>query len=289
MKKIMNKNVLIGFGFGFLLSAVLFFVGGAGITKRELSAGDHGTEEDRRNEGARIDLYRKSPTLQGAKLRLPTEPDAYKIRKLNSVSSNYLDNQGFISRLFTFLTGFTTSVRGSQADRKRYKTNYSCGINNYFDEYRYKTDVPFRCDLSGADLREKDLSGAILNFSTFYKADLSGANMSNIQAIDSNFEEANLSGANLTDAELPRARFVNADLSGADFTNADLFNMRLQNSNVNNANFTNAILYEAIFKEMDLSGADFTGAKVRPYQVEYLEAQGVSGFVVVEAPLVKFF
>ena len=38
---------------------------------------------------------------------------------------------------------------------------------------------------------------------------------------------------------------------------------------------------------MDLSGADFTGAKVRPYQVEYLEAQGVSGFVVVEAPLVS--
>ena len=62
-------------------------------------------------------------------------------------------------------------------------------------------------DLSGADLRDADLSGANLRDADLRDADLSGANLSG----------ADLSGANLRDADLS-----GADLSGANLRDADL-------------------------------------------------------------------
>ena len=295
MKKIMNKNVLIGFGFGFLLSAVLFFIGGVKITNRALSgnSSDLSPEQSGVDNGDAtfFDFMRdrdnhakiKGAELKQARINLFTRADLKKFRRIRREECLYRGNLGFVQRIQIWLAGVDSQ-----------KADSSCGINNYFDEYRYKTDSRFMCDLSGADMLELDLSGALLNFSNLSGADLSGANMSNIQATGADFKEANLSGANLQDANLALAIFRDANLTGANFTGADLFMVDFRGSNLTNVNFTNANLFRVMFEHeilpgesANLTGANFTGAKVRPYQVEYLESQGISGFVVEEAHLMR--
>ena len=56
-----------------------------------------------------------------------------------------------------------------------------------------------RCDLSGADLRNADLSGANLQGADLRNADLSGAN---------------LQGADLRNANIANTRFSNANTNG---------------------------------------------------------------------------
>jgi hypothetical protein len=67
-------------------------------------------------------------------------------------------------------------------------------------------------DLSVADLREADLSGANLRGADLSWADLRGANL----------READLSGANLSWAKLREANLSGADLSWANLRRADL-------------------------------------------------------------------
>jgi uncharacterized protein YjbI with pentapeptide repeats len=63
-----------------------------------------------------------------------------------------------------------------------------------------------RCDLSGANFKRHDLSGA----------DLTGANLQ-----QANFHDANLSGARLSGADLTGANLNKADLRRADLTDAN--------------------------------------------------------------------
>jgi len=67
-------------------------------------------------------------------------------------------------------------------------------------------------DLSGADLRRANLSGANLSGADLRRANLRGANLS----------DANLSGADLSGADLRRANLSGANLSGADLRRANL-------------------------------------------------------------------
>ncbi len=219
--------------------------------------------------------------LQGAELKqshinLFTRADLKKFRRIRREECLYRGNLGFVQRVQIWLAG---------VDYK--KTDSSCGINNYFNEYRYKTDFRFMCDLSGADMRKMDLSSALLNFSNLSGTDLRGANMSNIQAMGVDFTDADLSSAIFRDANLALAIFRDVNLTGADFTDADLFSVDFRGSNLTNVNFTNANLFRVKFENANLTDAIFTGAKVRPYQVAYLESQGISGFVVEEAHLMK--
>ena len=75
-------------------------------------------------------------------------------------------------------------------------------------------------DLSGAKLRGKDLSGAILigtrfNFADLQNANLSGANLTGADLREANLSHANLCGADLTGAALGFTTFANNDLSEA--------------------------------------------------------------------------
>ena len=67
--------------------------------------------------------------------------------------------------------------------------------------------------------------------------------------------------------DLRVANLRGADLIGANLQEADLFGVDLRGANLEGA---------------DLIGANLQGAKVTPSQAEYLRAQGLSGFVVVE-------
>jgi uncharacterized protein YjbI with pentapeptide repeats len=62
-------------------------------------------------------------------------------------------------------------------------------------------------NLSGADLRDADLSGANLSGANLRGADLSGADLNGANLRGADLNGANLRGADLSDAELMNAKF----------------------------------------------------------------------------------
>lgn len=82
-------------------------------------------------------------------------------------------------------------------------------------------------DMTGANVREADLSGAFMDKSIFNGADLREANLAGADLEGAvmrvcNLREANLTGANLTNAILVGADLREAILTGAILTGADL-------------------------------------------------------------------
>jgi uncharacterized protein YjbI with pentapeptide repeats len=94
--------------------------------------------------------------------------------------------------------------------------------------------------LSGADLHDLDLAGALLA-----RANLQGTKLTRCKLMN-----ARLSGAQLADA----------DLSDADLTGADLVNANLARANVARARFDGAVLTDATFSQGQGAGASFAGA-----------------------------
>jgi uncharacterized protein YjbI with pentapeptide repeats len=80
----------------------------------------------------------------------------------------------------------------------------------------------YRADLSGADLSGANLSGADLSGANLSGADLSRADLSGADLSGANLSGADLSRADLSGADLSRADLSRADLSGADLSSADL-------------------------------------------------------------------
>ena len=87
------------------------------------------------------------------------------------------------------------------------------------------------CDLHGANLEDKVLSGGLLS--------------------DSNFSGANMKGAQLT-----KGYAIGSDFSGVDFTNGIVDRVAFDKCNLKGANFSNAVLSGSTF-----SGADLTDVK----------------------------
>src|SRR5215203_6209855 len=90
-------------------------------------------------------------------------------------------------------------------------------------------------DLSGAELRDADLSLADLSNVTLRDANLSGADLQN-----ANLSGADLSSANLQDANLRAANLFNANLVGAYLPEATLEYAELRYANVEGAREVNA-------------------------------------------------
>jgi uncharacterized protein YjbI with pentapeptide repeats len=86
------------------------------------------------------------------------------------------------------------------------------------------------CNLSGANLKRFDLTGA------------------------------DLAGANLTGANLHRAKLTGANLAGANLTGANLNKADLRRTNLAGARLGEAMLFEADLSGSDLSRADLSGA-----------------------------
>jgi hypothetical protein len=104
---------------------------------------------------------------------------------------------------------------------------------------RMHTDV--RPDLSGSNIKIRNLSGA-----DFAGADLRGVMLAG----------ADLSGADLRGADLSRADLMEADLSGADLSGALLGGANLMGADLSGADLTGAVLDGAILYRADLEGSE---------------------------------
>ena len=111
-------------------------------------------------------------------------------------------------------------------------------------------------DLSGADLRDADLSSADLS-----SADLSDANLSGADLRGADLSDANLSGADLSSANLSDANLSGADLSSANLSSADLYGANLYGANLRGADLSSADLSSANLRYADLSYADLRSVK----------------------------
>ena len=130
-------------------------------------------------------------------------------------------------------------------------------------------------DCAGVDLRQRDMSGAILIIADFTKANLSEADLSiaimrSVRLSHANLTEADLTGADLeraiavradfSKAQLVKARLSGADLTGADLTSARLIGAEMPGAVLKGAVLKKALLAEAQLPKVDLTGADLTGA-----------------------------
>ncbi|ECL0005320.1 pentapeptide repeat-containing protein [Listeria monocytogenes] len=104
-----------------------------------------------------------------------------------------------------------------------------------------------RANLSYADLRRADLSGANLrganlSYADLRRADLSGANLRGANLSYADLRRADLSGANLRGANLRRANLSYADLRRADLSGANLRVANLSYADLSYANLRRADL-----------------------------------------------
>ena len=120
-------------------------------------------------------------------------------------------------------------------------------------------------DISGADLRNSDLMGAVMrranlsgcymNPSHLYHADLRESNLTGALFNGSNMRGADLRGADLSGADLDRTVLSDADLSGANLSGANLQRSSLIGAKLAGANLTGANLSGADFVRSDLTDA----------------------------------
>lgn len=113
-----------------------------------------------------------------------------------------------------------------------------------------------RCLHDQRDLRDSDLTDAVLRDSSFSRAQMSGVRMRRAEAVDARFVSTDLSRADLTEAVLRNADFTRATLRGALLVGTDLRQARLFRADLREADLTGALLTGA-----DLSGAMLDGAR----------------------------
>lgn len=111
-------------------------------------------------------------------------------------------------------------------------------------------------DAPGAQLRQAELNGQVLQAANLTRANLQQARLLNTNLTEANLTEANLDDADLTttnlqQASLQRATLRAATLDGTDVSNANLREANLGFADVSNANFEGA----------DLRGANLNGLR----------------------------
>jgi len=137
-----------------------------------------------------------------------------------------------------------------------------------------------RANLRGVDLSSQNLSaamwskdwsedhvGAMMNYSNFSDANLSGSNLSGLVLEGSDFSNANLAGARLNGAltagiQLAGACLRGTNLSGTDLRGQDLRSLDMRRSNLSGADLRKAFLSGADLSDADLRGAKLTGVKL---------------------------
>ena len=128
-----------------------------------------------------------------------------------------------------------------------------------------KDNIKTTISLISADLREANVSKALLQDLTLKRSDLRGSNfgksklknvtLSNSDLSGANFtesilEEVNLSQSSLKSTDFSNATFINVDLSYTNLTGANLFNVYVdKNTNFTSADLTLANLYHSYIDE----------------------------------------
>ena len=121
------------------------------------------------------------------------------------------------------------------------------------------------CNLDGANLKMRDLtgadlSGAILSGVNMHRTILAGANLSGATINLSNLNKTILRRANLSGADLSETLLYEADLSGADLTGASLVKVLGGRIRLIGADLSNADLTFAFFEGGFLTSAILAGA-----------------------------
>ncbi len=132
-----------------------------------------------------------------------------------------------------------------------------------------------------ADLRESDLSNALLNGANMRGADLRGANLSGADLDRTVLSDADLSGANLTNANLQRSSLIGAKLAGADFTGANFSGADLVRSDLSDAILADADLFQARLWACNLGGLNLTGAALGYTVLQDCDLRDVVGLELV--------
>ncbi len=115
-----------------------------------------------------------------------------------------------------------------------------------------------RCVFDGLRLTGVDLSGARLRDGSFFRSDLSGSDLSDINGFRAKFVSAVLRQVELDGAKLSEADFTKADLSDASLQGADLRRVRFFDAVLRRADLSDARLTGADLTRADLSGATWT-------------------------------
>lgn len=123
-------------------------------------------------------------------------------------------------------------------------------------------------DLSGADLREVDLTDALLRNVGLNRTNLIRATLDRANLTEARLEGANLSSARMIRANLQRAGLADASLTGADLADANLSHAdmqaaRLGQANAVGANFQGANLRQSDWQEADISSANLRGVNLK--------------------------
>jgi len=115
-----------------------------------------------------------------------------------------------------------------------------------------------RCAMDGLDLRDVTLTDARLRDGSFFRADLTGADLSGTESYRAKFVNATMKDVVLDGAKLYEADLTKADLTGASLIGVDLRRARLFRAILRNADLTDAQLRGADLTRADLSGATWT-------------------------------
>jgi uncharacterized protein YjbI with pentapeptide repeats len=119
----------------------------------------------------------------------------------------------------------------------------------------FREAILFGADLSGADLSRAELIDSDLRGALFGGAILREANLHRALLTDADLRSTDLSGALLTETNLRRANLCAADLSGADLSGATLSRAVLDEANLTRATLRRAHLYGASLTRADLHSA----------------------------------
>jgi len=168
-------------------------------------------------------------------------------------------------------------------------------FTNFADAHLESALLDEKVDARGAGFRTAHMHGALLvganlvpfkddeghwHFTSFMDADLSGADLIDIEASGANFERANVSYADLICAKigtytyaseppqhanferaiLKDANIISANLRGADLRHTDLTGADFTDSDLQGVDLEGAILLDTNFQGANLGGAKFTSA-----------------------------
>jgi uncharacterized protein YjbI with pentapeptide repeats len=122
-------------------------------------------------------------------------------------------------------------------------------------------------DLSRAQLQEIDLRGQDLRGVKLFRANLSQIDLDLANLSGADLSKADMNGADLSLANLSGAKLGRANLAYAELFKTDLSKTKLRNADLSHADLTQADLSGADLTMANLSGARLTGAKISPQQL----------------------
>jgi uncharacterized protein YjbI with pentapeptide repeats len=124
---------------------------------------------------------------------------------------------------------------------------------------------------NGAQWRDVDAAGAILERAQLENADLSGADLTSVDLGNSRLRGTNLNGSKLLRARFGGADLRRADLSNADAERSDFRSATLAEAKLDRGNFFWSVFDHANLKDATMVGADLSMAIISAAQVEGLD------------------